>query len=194
MDLQAIRRQRLKQLIKEFFRDVKAEFARHIGKPTTDVSRWLSEASKHGRGITERTARDIEVKCDKPKYWLDVESDDALVSMATEVREPPRARYGQIARFEALATDLTPEQLEEVLAALDKEVLRPMAVYKRMNEDAVRIFGMRKAGTVPAARAAARLPPAPRPEGVPQTRKLPFDAGASSDDASGDLFDDEDDC
>lgn len=182
MDEADIRRRRTRQLIKEKFKGVDARFAAHIGKPPTTVARWFM-TGKHARSITASAARHIEKTCALPKYWLEQEGND-------QVPPPPPVEQERWARFSALAQGLTPEQLEEIVSEFDEKILAKMARYKQVNETAVRIFGTKKASTVSAARAAAKLPPAPRGEKKPPpSRKLPLDDPAARDDRTGDLFD-----
>lgn len=71
MEIFAIRRKRLKQIIKDDFNGNQAAFSRESGIKSPQINRWLSETAADRRNITERSARTIEQKAKKPAGWLD---------------------------------------------------------------------------------------------------------------------------
>lgn len=69
MNIQEIRRLRLAQLIAERYRGSQAAFIAETGENQGEVSALLKTKS-----FGERKARKIEVKCDLPAGWLDVDA------------------------------------------------------------------------------------------------------------------------
>lgn len=93
-----IRRDNLRRLIEEVTGGDAdgngAEFGRRVGKDRRQVSAWLAERGKPGaKGLSERTARELERKCLKPSGWLDHEETKDTVGgqgqvLASKVSQP----------------------------------------------------------------------------------------------------------
>lgn len=77
MDIQEIRRQNLRTLVKEQFNGRIASLAAAVDRAPSYLSRCLTDNVHHQKGIGERFARDVEKKVFLPAYWLDLERDPA---------------------------------------------------------------------------------------------------------------------
>lgn len=150
MGLYEIRRKRLRQLIDERFDGVNAKLAEAMQWPATDLSRFFVKG-KHGRNISERKARELERKCRVGKYWLD-QPESAPLTVQQPLPVYNIAEDEQ-ARLIELYSYLTPEQ--------QNDIINRMAAYHKANEAVVKhLTGRFK--TVTNARAAEKLPPAPK--------------------------------
>jgi len=112
MEVFAIRKKRLKQIIDEEFDGNQSAFSRHTGINTPQINRWLSESDndKSRRNITEVSARDIERKCGKPFDWLDCDEDEML-------------QRGMLAVFRQLSNYGKEVAIAQAKAMLDREKL-----------------------------------------------------------------------
>lgn len=82
--IQAVRRQRLGQLIREQFENSQAKFVNKTGENQGEVSALLKFKS-----FGERKARKIEDSCGIGKYWLD--GDMGPINAGPQAREVARA-------------------------------------------------------------------------------------------------------
>lgn len=72
MDIFDVRQQNLLRLIETEFQGSQTTLAKHLGLMAAQVNRWANgKKTKNGR-ISERSARQIEEKCEKHFGWLDV--------------------------------------------------------------------------------------------------------------------------
>jgi SOS-response transcriptional repressor LexA len=71
MDIYEKRRAKLADLIALDYEGNQAEFSRRTGFKSPQINRWLSTTTSDRRNITESSARKIEEKANKPRYWLD---------------------------------------------------------------------------------------------------------------------------
>lgn len=62
MDIYELRKQRLREIIDDYFNGKVARLAAYSGIKSTQIHRWLSEATTNPRKITEDSAREIERK------------------------------------------------------------------------------------------------------------------------------------
>lgn len=75
-----IRRDNLRQLIVEFGGDPggQANLARHVDKDRRQISAWAADPSKPGaKNLSTRVAREIELACGKPPYWMDYDNTES---------------------------------------------------------------------------------------------------------------------
>lgn len=73
-----IRRDRLRQLIREMAGGNAAAFGRLIDKDRRQMSAWLREPDKPGaKNLSHDSAREIEANCLKPSGWLDTQPEGA---------------------------------------------------------------------------------------------------------------------
>ncbi len=138
MDLHAIRRKRLKQLIDQQFDGIKAQFARHMEWKITDVQRYFTPG-KHGRNITERSARANERRFPSlGAYWMDTDGDPALgLQQPVAIYHlPPKTQAKLLELFDGL-TDVQQDA-----------VLEQIETFHRMNQAVLKQLG-------------GRAPPAP---------------------------------
>lgn len=96
MDMNEIRRTRLRKLIDEHFGGVVLRLAERLQKKPPQVHRWLAE---NGQGIHETSAREIERLCHMPTGWLD---GNPVAQIAAE----QRATYAAADSIETRALDL----------------------------------------------------------------------------------------
>jgi hypothetical protein len=72
MDISEIRRENIKEIIKQRCGGVKAQFARTIKREPQVVSRWWASNPEYRRNVGHNLARDIEVKFNLKSGWLDI--------------------------------------------------------------------------------------------------------------------------
>lgn len=93
MDIQAVRRQRLREWIKDNHKSVVLQFAQTVGKPQSQMADMLDGRKSFG----EKVARQLEKLARMPPLWLDMDPTGG------GVREPTAAYHGiQLTRAGAL--------------------------------------------------------------------------------------------
>lgn len=80
MDVFEVRRENLKNLIKQKFDGNRAAFCRAIGKNPNLINLLLTKNPDYQRNIGEKLARDIEHGMSLPQGWLDESSRDKMGS------------------------------------------------------------------------------------------------------------------
>ena len=72
MDIFNLRRLNLQLLIDVDFNGNQARLSEKTDIKAPQINRWLSTTARDKRNITEKSARNIEKRCDKPAGWMDV--------------------------------------------------------------------------------------------------------------------------
>ena len=133
MEVADIRREKLRQYIKENFR-TRAEFAEKIGKSPAQVSMWFMKKNEGKRDIGEKLAREIEKKLGLPKYWMDQRHDEVTdgshASVSPQIIPNSTNSHGQLN-----TASLTIKEIEllELFKQLDNNeqdlILKTMAAF-----------------------------------------------------------------
>ena len=153
MELHDTRRRRVRQIIEEQFGGVDAKFAARIERSPAQVARWFMD-NEHKRDIGEKLARHIERATAQPQGSLDTD-----VQNGAPVVQQPLGVYNIPPAMQAVVLDLfdhlSEEQQAELLDELKAKKLSNEAIFKKWDI---------KMKHVTRARAAEKLPAAPKPK------------------------------
>lgn len=124
MDIYAIRRRNLQQVIDERAHGNAADFARSIERERSQIAQYLSPAYNEGRSIGERVARKIEQEAGLPTGYLDTATtqktfDTNVRSASIGERRIPLLNYVQAGSFADCGQNFTMEDVEYLLTDLD---------------------------------------------------------------------------
>jgi hypothetical protein len=103
--IEETRLKRLAILMKEFQNECRTDtaFAEKIGKSESQLSQWLNRShdSKTGkpRNISSQIAREIELKCGKPRGWMDqpvIDETKKFLDALETIRSMPKDKVAII--------------------------------------------------------------------------------------------------
>lgn len=115
VDIKAIRRKRLQQLIDLNFGKRQHAFADAVERSPNYISRIASGK----KGIGEDVARDIEIKLELPRGWLDRDDSNQPVTLRVKYRWPFRIDAARFQRLRPTQKKMVEEVVERMIAGFE---------------------------------------------------------------------------